>query len=541
MRKCKLMICFISICILLSNYDCVMASEIKEEQINSQSTEAVTGSSATVKKNDELIKELIKKMIEVENIQDWEKYPDFWCSSKKAEFIELFKSDYFIKNNLGISTVRTAELMDVSEVSEDEIPSEFKHSSDYKWCKEWKAYLVAVDYTVEEVNGYFYNGINYSLITLGKENNEWKIIGRSEVSLNLLESLASVYSLDSDIDNVSIALEIRHAREHGLLMDSNMVIYENISTDDDAISKYEKCKNSRAIIKQCEHVEYSTIRVQSYSSPIKFDDYIKVNLFSELIVSEKRDQAFMAQMVASKQMAMFIAYYEKKYLSEGYDIDLGTQAYRPDSYTPMYASYVDGLYDAIKHLHMESETGKAFKSHYAREWKDLEYIGEPGMVQDEITKMDASIPFSKILETYYKGITSNGVYVGNMQLVAYNNYSGWIKVDNTWYYYNSQTHYPFMGWKEINNLYYYFDSNAYGAMVTGWLKDGNTWYYLGKSTDNTTEGAMFASRWLEDPKGSGTWYYFDASGAMLAGVTREIDGIRYSFDNSGVCLNPYGN
>lgn len=78
-------------------------------------------------------------------------------------------------------------------------------------------------------------------------------------------------------------------------------------------------------------------------------------------------------------------------------------------------------------------------------------------------------------------------------------------------------------------------------MVTGWLKDGNTWYYLGKSTDNITEGAMFASRWLEDPKGSGTWYYFDASGAMLAEVTREIDGIRYSFDNSGVCLNPYGN
>ena len=36
--------------------------------------------------------------------------------------------------------------------------------------------------------------------------------------------------------------------------------------------------------------------------------------------------------------------------------------------------------------------------------------------------------------------------------------------------------------------------------------------------------------WL---KSGGSWYYFDASGAMLAGCTRTIDGKRCRFDASG--------
>ena len=36
----------------------------------------------------------------------------------------------------------------------------------------------------------------------------------------------------------------------------------------------------------------------------------------------------------------------------------------------------------------------------------------------------------------------------------------------------------------------------------------------------------------------GTWYYMDASGAMLANTSRLIDGKTYHFNGSGACTNP---
>ena len=46
----------------------------------------------------------------------------------------------------------------------------------------------------------------------------------------------------------------------------------------------------------------------------------------------------------------------------------------------------------------------------------------------------------------------------------------------------------------------------------------------------------FAGEWVYSPYASGSggdWYYLDASGAMLAGCTRTIDGRSYRFDASG--------
>lgn len=232
---------------------------------------------------------------------------------------------------------------------------------------------------------------------------------------------------------------------------------------------------------------------------------------------------------------MYYAHYYRPFISYGYDITTKIQAYDPKKYATSYASYVDDLYNTIKHLHMESEAGKTFMAHYVldRDTAD-DIIEQPCMIQEEIVKMPMSTPVSEILDTYYKNVTQDGVYVGNLQLVAYANYSGWKEVGDIWYYYNSQTHYPYTGWKEINNLWYYFQGDQYGAMKVGWFKDGNTWYYLGTADDASTEGAMFASRWKEDPAGSGTWYYLQADGAMAANVTLVIDGVRYTFNSSGV-------
>ncbi|RNL38385.1 L,D-transpeptidase family protein [Paraeggerthella hongkongensis] len=101
--------------------------------------------------------------------------------------------------------------------------------------------------------------------------------------------------------------------------------------------------------------------------------------------------------------------------------------------------------------------------------------------------------------------------------------TGWLKLDNTWYYLNSQGIRQ-TGWVKLDGTWFLLGSD--GAMKTGWQKLGGTWYYLHDS------GAM-ATGWL---KLSDTWYYLESSGAMATGW-RTIGGISYYFDSSGAWVS----
>ena len=102
--------------------------------------------------------------------------------------------------------------------------------------------------------------------------------------------------------------------------------------------------------------------------------------------------------------------------------------------------------------------------------------------------------------------------------------TGWQKIDGKWYYMNSkgvrQT-----GWQKIDGQKYYLNSdgimatgwllldknwyylNGSGVMLTGWIMLGNTWYYL-----NSPSGIMAADTWIDS-------YYVDSTGAWIEGKT----------------------
>ena len=118
--------------------------------------------------------------------------------------------------------------------------------------------------------------------------------------------------------------------------------------------------------------------------------------------------------------------------------------------------------------------------------------------------------------------------------------AGWCKIDNKWYYYDSDGS-KHTGWLKLNGKYYYMDSNGVmqtgwkkvngkyyymnssGVMLTGWQKIGGKWYYL------ETSGAMVIG-WK---KLENQWYYFSSSGAMVTGW-QDINGKTYYFKSSGV-------
>lgn len=127
---------------------------------------------------------------------------------------------------------------------------------------------------------------------------------------------------------------------------------------------------------------------------------------------------------------------------------------------------------------------------------------------------------------------------------------GWVKNNNTWYYYYPDGTMRKNGWEKVNNKWYYFDAS--GAMKTGWQTvNGNTyyldtnngdmktgwvntsdgqWYYLNPNPAAGTEGAMFKNQWLNI---DGQTYFLKDNGAMATGWLK-IDGKFYYFNpNSG--------
>ena len=146
--------------------------------------------------------------------------------------------------------------------------------------------------------------------------------------------------------------------------------------------------------------------------------------------------------------------------------------------------------------------------------------------------------------TYAKGW--NEIEDGWVYLTSDNQDSfceGWLKLGDTWYWFDPTTHLMATGVVECNGcMYRFLDS---GAMVTGWSYDSEAslWYYsfpLGELAQGWVcdrgawywldpETCAMRTGWLEEGAAE---YWLDASGAMATGW-RVVDGSWYAFSGSG--------
>lgn len=121
--------------------------------------------------------------------------------------------------------------------------------------------------------------------------------------------------------------------------------------------------------------------------------------------------------------------------------------------------------------------------------------------------------------------------------------TGWQKLNNSWYYFNS-TGVMQTGWQLISGKWYYFANS--GAMQTGWLNLNNKWYYMNNSGAMVT-GITIADGKLCNFNASGIWlgyltgwnqqnssWYYAESNCAAATGWQKISGKWYFFDNTGV-------
>lgn len=144
--------------------------------------------------------------------QDWEAYLKL-LPKEQVEVMKSFLADPGNKENgIGILSVQSAKVKEIMALPEKE-SARFTRLDEYKArYGEIKAYLVGADYRVKIESKYIYNGVNYTLMFLGRENNQWKVIEDSSAPLEILKQ--DGYSFGSAEE--AAAIKIIEARTRGI-------------------------------------------------------------------------------------------------------------------------------------------------------------------------------------------------------------------------------------------------------------------------------------------------------------------------------------
>ena len=393
---------------------------------------------------------LINNMIELQNKHKWQEMAGCWLSSIETEYLELFEDENSFINNVGICTVNSAKVDTISKINEDEITDIMRTMLPEGYNSSYAIYFVGIDYEVNEVTEYFYNGINYRLAYVGYEDDELKILALTEVPIDILVNLAEGESLD-------VALLVSAARVDGYIIDSDMSIHGYLSDEvDKELEVYDKnveslsesgnsVQNERllrgvsmyASVVNCRsHYSVSTVKVKMTKSAnisyygtngavsIGMNTYIKNVIPKEIEISTYGVEAIKAQIICSKQYAVWYTKYQHKYSGLGYDLrdDSRDQNYVYNAYSNMdqvYRQKLDGCYSSVYRVHVHKSNGQMFCTHYAN--SPQSGWGFSYMVQTTAKKLgDANYSYQQILQNCFNnGVDDQGYSIGSIVFANY--------------------------------------------------------------------------------------------------------------------------
>lgn len=369
--------------------------------------------------------DVIQEMVSLENTQSWEEFASCWIEEEREEFNRLFSDSVYLQENEGVICVTSAEIYSLDEVPEESIPGIILEDEQYNKFPEKKYFLAGIDYEVSNVSKYFYNGVNYRLVIMAKENGVWKVAGRQDAA-GLLEGWENnSYFTDVMCDeNINVAMEIHNARIAGCVIDSDMCIED----DNEAVTY--GYRPGYTATTTCSHTRPSTVKVRTgssgntYTSP-NLEDYIKDVMPNEWVISTTGAAALQAGVVTIQQYAVWNSIYYQKYPDYSYDLraSSGDQNYVAGSYDNLAARYrtkIDEAYAAVGNIHMETGSHSSlFQSQYASTAGEYAY---GRLFQDEAKTMASNgYTYQQILSHFYDDTTQLGISdIGTVKFVSYN-------------------------------------------------------------------------------------------------------------------------
>lgn len=341
------------------------------------------------------------------------------------EFAALCTKDYGqeilkVKDGYGIKGNRSAELVYVEELSQDEIPQYALFDSN----KEQKYYLIGIDYMVDNPTKFFYNGVNYRMAILVKEGEQWKLHARTDAPREIIgERLvsASMYLVDGSND-FEKAYQIMSARTQGYIFDGDMKLIENLADGgekgnivDETAAFFGNLRPGVSYDMACPDQRPSVVLVDDPTNRVGIYPYVLDVLPNEWVISLSPDAALAAGVVMIEQYATWNVLFYQRHPDGGYDLSSGDtdQCYIAGAYarlSQVYKDAIDRAWATSSHMHMETEDGRFFHSKYnnVSQNKSVELANN-------------GYTYENILHYLYDGTTApdGGYDIGTIQMYPY--------------------------------------------------------------------------------------------------------------------------
>ncbi len=181
----------------------------------------------------------IREYIEALDNNDWGKIITLSPDCDYQENISFYYSKENAENGVGFHTITSTKLVTAIELDNQDL-LDYTNANDYfDTYNALKLYLVGVDMLANKESKYFYNGVNFFLVTLGQENGVWKVVLFSQAPATVIESATPISTPISDegsyVNSADIekALNIIRSRYEGVILGSEgRVIETNIASSE---------------------------------------------------------------------------------------------------------------------------------------------------------------------------------------------------------------------------------------------------------------------------------------------------------------------
>ena len=426
---------------------------IKAQKVDNTSEEMTeTVESIEDKEISEDALSLIGKMVNAENCQNWDEYPQYW----RAEYCKFLKNalhnEAYLKNRTGVSNVKSAKVVMCEKVT-DSSQVDIAEYIDYQ---DVQVYLVGIDYEVYETQESFYDGVNYRYYIIGKENGIYKVLDVTEAQIDYLEEVVSneergvvVYEAEQHT-NKDLEVQIQNREDRiaeGACSETSYIEsnegYEklgNVKTFSGITNMayvptnnmYYLCgwRGSHRATTKCSCARAARkLKVQAnYSANKAIDNdgdgiievgkkvYLKNVLFCEMVVSETNNKAALkAVMICAQEYALWNMRYFAKYPNLGYDVKdtPSDQKFVYGTYNSnekVYRDKVDEVYEAVKDVHIHTGSNSSlFETGYV-DTRSTDKDSYGTLYQDRALSLSKQgYTYKKILKDAYDNSSQMGI------------------------------------------------------------------------------------------------------------------------------------
>lgn len=205
----------------------------------------------------------IEQYIKAQNDHDWQTYINLQVQPNQLEIEKFIHNEQNISNGVGVLGVQTAKLEEIKQIESNADSEEI-------------IFIVGIDYKVKSEDKYFFNGVNYRLVKVKNEENQWKILSVTDAPLEIMTIDGPVFNSDGE----KAALKIINDRRKGEITNkAGKTIEKNIYTPEKSTKINSLSTNIVAASTPSDDVQPSTIRVRRVSlgvtQTVDFITYVK--------------------------------------------------------------------------------------------------------------------------------------------------------------------------------------------------------------------------------------------------------------------------